>query len=81
MTLSVKADRTRNGILVTLFNTSDSPREARISGGALRIRAAALCDVFGAPQSPIPLDAKQGIAMKIAPYQRVTIDMETAVIR
>ena len=81
LTLSVKADRASSGILVTLFNTSDSPRRARVAGGLVGIRAAALCDVFGAPDTEISLDAGQGVILDIASHQRVTVRVETVVVR
>lgn len=64
-----------DGMLVRLLNASDEQQTAQIGSGLLRIRTAALCDVFGTPIQPLTV-VDECVTVELPPRRMVTVRLQ-----
>jgi hypothetical protein len=62
-------------MLVRLLNASDEQQTAQIGSGLLRIRTAALCDVFGTPIQPLTV-VDECVTVELPPRRMVTVRLQ-----
>ena len=73
LTLNLRAVP-KGGILLTLFNASDTTQTAHLSGGLVLIHSASRCDLFGSPLEELTV-ADGALEVLIAPRQIITIEL------